>query len=428
MSHRASRAWTVHDAGSCDVTETLYLVGGAVRDELLGLEVRERDWVVTGATPQMLLDRGFRQVGASFPVFLHPDNSEEYALARTERKQGRGYHGFSVDFDPGIRIEQDLERRDLTINAMARGPDGTLVDPYGGAQDLRDRVLRHVSPAFSEDPLRVLRVARFAARFSELGFTVHPDTRALMLELAHSGELDDLVPERAWTEVRKAMGAPRPSVFIEVLRDCGALKQLLPEVADLFGVPQTARYHPEIDTGLHTLMALDAAARADASEDARVAVLFHDLGKGLTPADELPSHKGHESAGLPLVTSVCERFRVPNATRRTALQVCEFHLRCHRILEARPATVMRLLEGLDAIRQPDIEDFLAACEADFHGRTGWEERDYPQADRVRAALRVARGVKAAQLVEQGLTGPALGEALRSARVEAISQLPVEPGE
>ncbi len=410
------------------MSETLYLVGGAIRDEMLGLPVRERDWVITGATPRGLLDRGYRQVGASFPVFLHPDTNEEYALARTERKQGRGYHGFTVDFDPGIRIEQDLERRDLTINAMARGPDGALVDPYGGAQDLQDRVLRHVSPAFSEDPLRVLRVARFAARFAGLGFTVHEDTRALMQGLVQQGELDHLVPERAWTEVRKAMHTPQPSIFIEVLRDCGALAVLLPEVEALFGVPQNAQYHPEIDSGLHTLMALDAAARAESSEDARVAVLLHDLGKGLTPANELPSHRGHETAGLPLVESVCQRFRVPNNTRRTALQVCEFHLRCHRILEARPATVMRLLEGLDAIRQPDITDFLAACKADYQGRAGWQEREYPQADRLLAALAAAREVKSKTLIDQGLSGPALGEGLRSARVEAIGNLPVKPGQ
>lgn len=410
------------------MAEKLYLVGGAIRDEMLGLEVFERDWVLTGTTPQALKDRGYRQVGASFPVFLHPQSNEEYALARTERKQGRGYHGFTVDFEPTIRIEQDLERRDLTINAMARAQDGTLVDPFGGKQDLRERVLRHVSPAFSEDPLRVLRVARFAARFADLGFTVHEDTLALMHELARSGELDHLVPERAWTEIRKAMRTSRPSLFIEVLRECGALKQLLPEVEALFGVPQNARYHPEIDTGLHTLMALDAAAAADAPEDARVAVLLHDLGKGLTPEDELPSHRGHETTGIPLVKAVCERFRVPNATRRTALQVCEFHLRCHRILEAKPATVMRLLEGLDAIRQPDINDFLAACEADYRGRAGWADRAYQQADRLRAALHAARNVKAAALADKGVTGPALGEALRSARIEAISKLPVEPGQ
>jgi tRNA nucleotidyltransferase (CCA-adding enzyme) len=249
-----------------------------------------------------------------------------------------------------------------------------------------------------------------------------------MRELAHSGEIDHLVPERSWTEFRKAMQAPRPSVFIQVLRDCDALSHLLPEVEALFGVPQNARYHPEIDTGRHTLMALDAAARAGASEDARVAVLLHDLGKGITPQDELPSHRGHETAGLPLVEAVCERFRVPNATRRTALQVCEHHLRCHRLLEARPATIMRLLEGLDAIRQPGINDFLAACEADFHGRSGWEDRPYPQADRLRSALAAARQVKAAELVARGLSGPALGEALRSARIEAISKLPVEPGQ
>jgi len=410
------------------VSETLYLVGGAIRDEMLGLPVHERDWVITGATPQALLDRGYRQVGASFPVFLHPDTNEEYALARTERKQGRGYHGFTVDFDPGIRIEQDLERRDLTINAMARGPGGELVDPYGGAQDLQDRVLRHVSPAFSEDPLRVLRVARFAARFAGLGFTVHEDTRALMDGLVQEGELDHLVPERAWTEVRKAMHSPQPSIFIEVLRDCGALAVLLPEVEALFGVPQNAQYHPEIDTGAHTMMALDAAARLESSEDARVAVLLHDLGKGLTPDEELPSHHGHETAGLPLVESVCERFRVPNATRRTALQVCEFHLRCHGILEARPATVMRLLDGLDAIRKPDISDFLAACKADYQGRSGWEQRDYPQAERLLAALAAARAVQSKTLVDQGLTGPALGEALRGARIEAIGNLPVKPGQ
>lgn len=407
---------------------TTYLVGGAVRDELLGLAVEERDWVVTGTTPEALLEAGYRQVGASFPVFLHPETGEEHALARTERKQGRGYHGFAVDFDPDITIEQDLERRDLTINAMARDPAGRLVDPFGGQRDLEQRLLRHVSPAFSEDPLRVLRVARFAARFHGLGFRVHPETLALMREIADQGELDHLVPERSWTEIRRAMGSERPSVFVEVLRDCDALSHLLPEVDRLFGVPQPERYHPEADTGRHLLLSLDQAARLSGAEDVGVAVLFHDLGKGVTPRAQLPSHVGHERAGLPLVEAVCERYRVPNHTRRLALQVCAHHLDCHRLMEARPKTVFRLLEALDALRQPDIDPFLAACEADYRGRDGLEDRPYPQAERLRAALAAARSVQGRDLAGSGLEGKALGEALRRARIEAIGQLPVQPGE
>ncbi|MEE4174690.1 MAG: multifunctional CCA addition/repair protein [Xanthomonadales bacterium] len=409
-----------------------YLVGGAVRDELLGLDVVERDWVVTGATPDDLLSRGYRQVGASFPVFLHPDTGEEYALARTERKQGRGYHGFTVAFDPHITIEQDLERRDLTINAMARDPEGGLVDPFGGREDLDKRILRHVSPAFSEDPLRVLRVARFAARFHDLGFRIHPDTLELMRHIAAVGELDHLVPERAWTEIRRAMGSKRPSVFVQVLRDCDALSHLLPEVDCLFGIPQPERYHPEVDTGVHLMMALDQAAKLSDDEDVRVAVLFHDLGKGVTPADQLPSHRGHEETGLPLVEAVCARYRVPNHTRRLALQVCAHHLDCHRLLAARPKTVFRLLERLDALRQPDIEPFLAACEADYLGRKGLDQRPYPQAERLRAALAAALAVRATDLRQRPegrvLEGKALGEALRRARIEAIGELAVDPGE
>ncbi len=407
---------------------TTYLVGGAVRDELLGLHISERDWVITGATPDDLLSQGYRQVGASFPVFLHPETGEEYALARTERKEGRGYHGFSVEFDPHITIEQDLERRDLTINAMARDNEGALVDPFGGRQDLEDRVLRHVSPAFSEDPLRVLRVARFAARFHHLGFQVHPDTLELMRHIADIGELDHLVPERAWTEIRRAMGSPRPSVFVQVLRDCDALSHLLPEVEQLFGVPQPERYHPEVDAGIHLLLSLDQAAALSEVEDVRVAVLFHDLGKGITPAEQLPSHIGHETAGLPLVEAVCDRYRVPNHTRRLALQVCAHHLACHRLMEARPRTVFRLLEQLDAFRQPDIDPFLAACEADYRGRKGLQDRPYPQAGRLRAALAAALDVRARDLASEGLAGKALGEALRSARIEAIAQLTVQTGE
>lgn len=410
------------------MSATTYLVGGAIRDELLGLEVRERDWVVTGSTPEALLEAGYRQVGASFPVFLHPKTGEEYALARTERKAGRGYHGFEVVFDPHITIEDDLERRDLTINAMARSQAGELVDPFGGRRDLDKRVLRHVSPAFAEDPLRVLRVARFAARFHGLGFRVHPDTLSLMREIAAQGELDHLVPERAWTEIRKALASDRPSVFIEVLRACDALGHLLPEVEALFGVPQPERYHPEIDTGAHLLLALDQAARLSSDVDVAVAVLFHDLGKGITPEAQLPSHVGHETAGLPLVEAVCDRFRVSNHARRLALQVCELHLECHRVLEARPGTVYRLLEGLDALRQPDITPFLFACEADYRGRAGLADRPYPQAQRLQDALDAALAVRAADLVQQGLEGPAIGEALRQARIDAISELLVKPAE
>ena len=306
----------------------VYLVGGAVRDELLGLNPKERDWVVTGATPEAMKNAGFRQVGASFPVFLHPESHEEYALARTERKSGHGYHGFAVDFNPAVSIEQDLERRDLTINAIARDAEGRLIDPYGGQQDLRDRWLRHVSAAFAEDPLRVLRVARFAARFADLGFRIHPDTLALMRDITASGELDHLVPERVWVELRDAMASARPGVFITSLRTCGALAALLPEVDALFGVPQPERHHPEVDTGEHLLLCLDVAATMSCPAETTFAVLLHDLGKGVTPANRLPRHVGHEHAGLPLVDTVCQRYRVPKAVHRLSRQVCEHHRGC----------------------------------------------------------------------------------------------------
>ncbi len=401
-----------------------YLVGGAVRDELLGLPMAERDWVVTGAEPQHLLDQGFRQVGASFPVFLHPETGEEYALARTERKAGRGYHGFTVEFGPEVTIEQDLERRDLTINAMARDESGRLIDPFGGQADLEQGILRHVSPAFAEDPLRVLRVARFAARFHGMGFTVHETTNALMREIADSGELDHLVAERAWREIERAMGSPHPSVFIETLRDAGALAHLLPEVDALFGVPQPPQYHPEIDTGVHLLMSLDAAAALGCSSDVVVAVLLHDLGKALSDPDRLPSHHGHEAAGLPLVEEVCERFRMPTRTRRLSLQLAEHHLRCHRILQARPTTVLRLLERLDALRRGDVEDFVLGCEADYRGRKGYEDRDYPQGEYLRRCLQAALDIQARDLSGPQDHGPEVGAALRAARLEAIARVPV----
>jgi tRNA nucleotidyltransferase (CCA-adding enzyme) len=398
-----------------------YLVGGAVRDELLGLPVRERDWLVVGGTPEALLKQGYRQVGASFPVFLHPETSEEYALARTERKRGHGYHGFTVDFHPGVTLEQDLERRDLTVNAMARDPDGRLVDPYGGQQDLADRVLRHVSPAFREDPLRVLRVARFAARFAPLGFTVHPSTRQLMREICASGELAHLVPERVWSEIARAMAAPRPSVFVEVLRDCGALEKLLPEVDTLFGIPQPLKYHPEIDTGLHVMMAMDCAAERGRSAEAVFALLLHDVGKGLTPAGEWPSHVAHEERGVPLAKAVCERVCAPAAFRDLAVKVTRLHLRCHRLMEMKPSSVMSLIEDADLLRKPELLDpFLHACEADYRGRKGLEQRDYPQAQRLRKALAAVQSVQARDIDTAGLEGKEVGEKLRRARIAAIS--------
>lgn len=402
-----------------------YLVGGAVRDGLLGIPHRSRDWVVVGGTPEALLEQGYRQVGAAFPVFIHPETREEYALARTEKKSGRGYHGFAVDFHPAVTLEEDLERRDLTINAMARDHDGALIDPYGGSADLESRVLRHVSPAFAEDPLRVLRVARFAARLAAFDFTVHPDTLELMREITESGELADLAAERIWAEFADALAAPKPGRFIEVLRDCAALQRLLPEVDALFGVPQDARHHPEVDTGIHVLMAMDcAAAMAGGSQAAEVvfAVLVHDVGKALTPQHALPSHVGHEKAGLPLVEALCERLRTPGEFRDLALIVCEHHLRCHRATEMRPEKVMRLIESADLIRRPQrLEGFIAACEADYRGRKGREDRPYPQGDLLRDALAAVLSIRARDL-ETAASGPEVGKALRRARIEAIANL------
>jgi len=399
-----------------------YLVGGAVRDGLLGLEPRERDFVVTGATPESLLQQGFRQVGASFPVFLHPDTQEEYALARTERKQGHGYHGFAVDFHPGVSLEQDLERRDLTINAMARDEGGHLIDPYGGQADIAARLLRHVSPAFSEDPLRVLRVARFAARFAHLGFTVHPGTLALMQQMTRDGEISHLVPERCWIEIEGGLSAAKPSVFLQVLHDCGALAVLLPEVEALSGVPQDSRYHPEVDTFVHLGMALDYAAGEDYSSEVRFSLLVHDLGKGLTPQAQWPSHHGHETAGLPLVREVCQRLKVPTAHRELAERVCELHLRIHRVAELRPETLLKLLEAADLLRRPErLQPLLQACESDYRGRLGLSDRPYPQAGVVEAALQAALSVKAADIDTAGLTGPEIGAALQKARTAAIAR-------
>jgi tRNA nucleotidyltransferase (CCA-adding enzyme) len=401
-----------------------YLVGGAVRDALLGLQAVERDWVVVGSTPQEMLDQGFKQVGASFPVFLHPDNGEEYALARTEKKEGHGYHGFSVDFHAGVTLDEDLERRDLTINAIARDADGSLIDPFDGQKDIQQKVLRHVSDAFVEDPLRVLRVARFAARFSQFGFTVHQSTMKLMQEITASGELRHLAAERIWREVERAMGSNKPSEFVSVLRDCGALEFLLPEVDVLFGVPQPEQYHPEIDTGVHLLLALNqAAALSNGDSNVVFAVLLHDLGKGVTPSQQWPSHRGHEAAGLPLVDDVCARLRVPKVTHDLAKKVCLRHLDCHRILEARATTVLKLLENLDVFRQPQVlAGFNMACEADFRGRKGLQDRPYPQAGLLENAYQACADIRARDLDLQGSSGPEIGEKLRQARIQAIKEL------
>ena len=406
-----------------ELEKAAYLVGGAVRDDLLGIAPRERDWVVVGSTPEALLEKGYRQVGASFPVFLHPSTGEEYALARTERKQGHGYHGFAVDFHPGVTLEEDLARRDLTINAMAQTADGQLVDPYGGKSDLEARLLRHVSPAFSEDPLRVLRVARFAARLAPLGFSVHESTMRLMREMTASGELAHLVPERVWNEIEAAMCSANPGIFIQILRDCGALSVLLPEVDVLFGVPQPAKYHPEIDTGIHVMMAMDFAAHMQWPVQVVFALLLHDLGKGRTDPTTWPSHVGHELRGVPLVERVCERLRAPGACRDLAVKVCALHLRCHQLSQMRPSRIMALIEEADLLRRPDqAEPFLQACEADYRGRKDFEERPYPQAQKLATALKAIRAIQARQLDTEGLEGREIGEKLRQARIEAIARV------
>lgn len=400
----------------------IYLVGGAVRDKLLGLPVQDRDYVVVGATPEEMTAQGFRPVGADFPVFLHPVTKEEYALARTERKSGRGYKGFTVYAAPDVTLEDDLRRRDLTINAMAEDEAGNLVDPFGGAADLKAGILRHVSPAFAEDPVRVLRVARFAARYAERGFRVADETLALMRRIVESGEVGHLVAERVWQELEGALGERTPSRFFETLRACGALKRLFPEIEQLYGVPQPAQHHPEIDTGMHTMMVLDAAARLTPDTRARFAALMHDLGKGTTPPAEWPQHVAHEERGAELIKDFSRRFRVPNDYRDLAVLVTRLHGNGHRALELRPGTVLETLESLDAFRRPErLEQFVAACEADFRGRTGYAERDYPQAGLWRRAFGAARAVDAAALAGGG-NGPEVGERIRQARIAAIKQV------
>ena len=395
-----------------------YLVGGAVRDDLLGRPVIDRDYVVVGSTPQEMEALGFRRVGVDFPVFLHPETHCEYALARTERKTAPGYRGFVVHADPAVTLEEDLKRRDLTINAMARAEDGALIDPYGGYADLRAGVLRHVSPAFAEDPVRILRVARFAARF---GFTVAAETLTLMRSMVALGEVSALVPERVFTELDRALGEPYPWLFVEVLRACGALAVQFPEIDRLFGIPQPLAHHPEGDTGAHVLLALGQAARLGLTARARFAVLLHDLGKGLTPRAQWPSHKGHEARGAGLVDEVCARLKAPVEYRALARAVACYHLQAHTALRLRPVTVLRLLEAVDGFRRPErFEEFLGACEADARGRSGFEDRPYPQAAWLRAARDAAAAVSGRDFAAQGLTGEQIGERIRAARVGLIA--------
>lgn len=398
----------------------IYKVGGAVRDRLLGQPVTDIDWLVVGATVEQMLAQGFRPVGDDFPVFLHPQTGEEYALARTERKSGQGYGGFTFFASPDVSVEDDLIRRDLTINAMAEDAQGQLYDPYGGQRDLEARLLRHVSPAFAEDPLRVLRVARFAARYAPLGFRVADETLALMRQLSESGELQTLTAERSWKEISRALMEPRPDVFFQVLRDCGALAELLPEVDALFGVPQTALHHPEIDTGVHVLMVLQQCATHAQPLAVRWASLLHDLGKGSTPAADWPRHIAHEMRGLKQVRAVNARCKAPKDCQELALLVCEYHTHGHRALELKASTLLELLQSFDAYRRPQrFAEFVAACEMDARGRLGFEQRDYPQACYLLGAASAARAVPVQPLLEQGFKGAELGAALQRERLQAL---------
>ena len=395
-----------------------YTVGGAVRDALLGLPVVDRDYVVVGATPEQMTALGYQPVGQDFPVFLHPQTHEEYALARTERKSGSGYKGFTVYAAPEVTLEEDLHRRDLTINAIAQDAAGNLIDPYRGQADLEARIFRHVSAAFAEDPVRILRVARFAARFSE--FSVAPETRELMRQMVDAGEVDALVPERVWQELSRGLMEKQPSRLFEVLRECGALSRLFPEIDCLFGVPQPPQHHPEIDTGVHVMLVVDWAAQQGFSLSVRFAALCHDLGKGTTPPELWPRHHGHEAKSVDLVRTLSERIRVPADCRDLAIAVARDHGNVHRALELRPATVIELLERVDAFRRPErFEEFLQACECDFHGRPGWEAKHYPQSEYLRQALRVAQAINASEVARKA-EPTRIKEMIYQARVAAVA--------
>ncbi len=408
-------------------TMQVYLVGGAVRDRLLGRTVHERDWVVVGATPDELERLGYTPVGREFPVFLHPATHEEHALARLERKVGPGYRGFTTQFSPDVTLEEDLKRRDLTVNAMAQAADGQIIDPYGGQADLAARRLRHVSEAFAEDPVRILRVARFAARYAELGFRVADETLALMRRMTEAGEVAALVPERVWQETERALAERHPEVYFEVLRACGALAVIFPEIEALYGVPQPPRWHPEVDTGVHVMLTLRYAAAHNAPATVRFAALTHDLGKARTPREHWPSHHGHEALGVPLIEALCDRLKVPNAQRELAILTARDHTLVHRALELTPATVLKLFEGCDAFRRPErFAELLLACEADARGRTGLEDRPYPQAAYLRTLLAAAAAVTLSAQDRAGLAGAAIGEEIRRRRLAAIAPLRAAP--
>ena len=396
-----------------------YCVGGAVRDRLLGLPVQDRDWVVIGSTPEDMTSRGFQPVGKDFPVFLHPQTHEEYALARTERKTGPGYKGFVVHASPDVTLEQDLLRRDFTINAMAEGAGGKLIDPYGGEADLRAGILRHVSAAFNEDPVRILRAARFVARF---GFSIAPETLALMRSMVDNGEVDALVPERVWQELARGLMEKSPSRFFTTLRECGALAKILPEVNVLFGVPQPLNYHPEGDCGVHTLLVLDDAARHHYPLEVRFAALTHDLGKGSTPKDILPRHIGHELRSVDLLHGLCERLRVPGECRDLGLLAARHHSEVHRARELRPDTIVRLFYNCDAWRRPErFSQLLLVCSSDARGRSGHENDSYPQADYLLRALQAAQAVDAGEIARQCEDKNLIAEQVRLARIMAVER-------
>lgn len=398
----------------------VYLVGGAVRDKLLGLTPVEHDWVVVGSTTEEMTSLGYQQVGKDFPVFLHPETHEEYALARTEKKTQPGYTGFKVQASPDVTLEEDLQRRDLTINAIAEDADGSLIDPFGGRDDLDAGLLKHVSPAFCEDPVRILRIARFAARFSHWGFRVAHSTNALMKTMVAQGEVDALIAERVWAETDKALGEDHPERFFEVLRGCGALQKVFPEIDNLFGIPQPEKHHPEIDTGVHIMMVLQQACRLSTDKTVRFAALVHDLGKATTPADILPSHHGHEQRGVNLVKALCKRVKAPNQFRDLAMATAQYHTHCHRAKELKPATILKTLQGLDAFRRPErFEHFLLACTADARGRTGHHDDAYPQADLFRQALLACQAINNQDLMNQGYTGKEFADALSRERLDKI---------
>lgn len=401
----------------------VYLVGGAVRDEQLGLPVKERDWCVVGATPDELLSKGYRQVGKGFPVFLHPETNEEYALARTERKTGAGYHGFEFQTSTDVTLEADLSRRDLTINAMARDADGNLIDPFDGMADLEHRVLRHISDAYAEDPVRILRTAKFKARFASLGFELAGETLDLMAQMVSDGEADSLQADRVWQETEAALAGPNPHLYFQVLRDCGALAVVFPELDALFGVPQPPQWHPEIDCGLHALMVLEQSAKLSDDVPVRFAALVHDLGKATTAKEKLPSHPGHERRSVELVNKMSERLPVPRACRELAVLVAEYHAHCHRAFELRPQTILKLFKEVDAFRRPErFQKFLLACEADARGRTGFEDKPYPQAAYLERAWKKAGRIKADHVADTATNGAAIGAEIDKKRLQAIMKV------